>query len=110
MCKTRCRSDVILYVQLCTLIVLQQVLPLTRNFSWSLAASKPLSQFVAVWLIREAHSIVLRSGNCTEHPLECSVTAITLQTVTVNYIFHSLGSNYDNLIPREGITFFRFSL
>ena len=28
----------------------------------------PLSQFVAVWLIRRVHSVVLQSGNCTEHP------------------------------------------
>ena len=27
----------------------------------------PLSQYVAVWLIREAHSVVLQSGNCTKH-------------------------------------------
>ena len=32
----------------------------------------PLSQFVAVWLIRKVHSVVLQSGNCTEHPYELS--------------------------------------
>ena len=31
----------------------------------------PLSQFVAVWLIRKVHSVVLQSGNCTEHPVNC---------------------------------------
>ena len=56
-----------------------QVLPLTRSFSWSLAASKgcevvimifmPINQFVAIWLIREVHSIVLR--NCTKQQPLC---------------------------------------
>ena len=28
----------------------------------------PLNQFVVDWLIRKVHSVVLQSGNCTEHP------------------------------------------
>ena len=35
-CKTRCHSDVLLF----SCALLQQVLPLTRSFSWSLATSK----------------------------------------------------------------------
>ena len=38
--------------------------------------------FVAVWLIREVHSIVLQSGDCTEHHIELWWVKVTDTTVT----------------------------
>ena len=58
-------------------LLLQQVLPLTRSFSWSLAASKgsevsdndihALKSIGGRLADKEAHSVV-PSGNCTEPP------------------------------------------
>ena len=69
-CKTRCRNDVLL--SSCALkLLLQQVLPLTRSFSWSLAASKgsevsnndihALKSICGRLADKEAHSVVLQA-------------------------------------------------
>ena len=44
------------------------VYPQAKAVRLAIMIFMPLSQFVAVWLIRKVHSVVLQSGNCTEHP------------------------------------------